>query len=476
VQALTDSPRTVARGASYGLAAQFVDKLLPVLIFLYLARALSAESFGQYSFLLAYLALFQIVPEQSIDTVLVRMLTQNPDDKARVFRATMSLRMAMAVGGAVIMTLLVTPVSGGRTDAILAAAAASGLVTAMGGAYRSYFRAEMDIRAVLYIAALRAVLLAVGVVIAMAVAPGVLSVFISVAIANGLSTALVAFVSRHRVVFGLGYEADVWRRVATGAVPLALNALAITVSLRVGQILLMSMRGPVDVGLLGAAARVSDAFTLLPEALMVAIYPMMAGMHTSDPARLLATAERSVRYLLLPTGLGVVVCMLAGDLLMGTLFGEAFAEAGAALAVLSVLALFGATGTVIVNLLVAVHGERVLSRNTMLFSLLTVLLSIPAIQHWGFMGAAVVTVATNIASQISLALLSSTGRYVRACLAAAMRPIVAVAVAAAAGSALASTAVAVGTGCAVYVVTVVVTGAVTRADLALARAAGVGRA
>ena len=93
------STGTVARGATFGLAAQFVDKLLPILIFLYLARALNAEAFGQYSFLIAYIALFQIVPEQSIDTVLVRTLTQSPDDKARVFRATLSLRMVMAVVG-----------------------------------------------------------------------------------------------------------------------------------------------------------------------------------------------------------------------------------------------------------------------------------------------------------------------------------------------------------------------------------------
>lgn len=466
---INDSPRSVARGATYGLVAQLVDKLLPIAIFLYLARSLSAESFGQYSFLIAYLALFQIVPEQSIDTVLVRTLTHSPDDKGHVFRATLSLRVAMAVVGAVVATLLVAPVSGGRTDAVLAAAAASGLVTAMAGAYRSYFRAELDIRAVLYISCLRAVLLTIGIVAAMMIAPGVLAVFISVAVANGFTTLIVAIASRRRVAFGLGYSAKIWREVAAGAVPLALNALAITVSLRAGQILLMSMRGPIDVGLLGAASRVSDAFTLLPEALMVAIYPLMTGLQASDPDKLFATARRSVRYLLLPTGLGVVGCMLAGEPLMETLFGETFTDAGQALAILSVLALFGATGTVMVNLLVAVHAERTLSRNTVVFSVLTVLLSIPAIEHWGFIGAAVVSVLTSIASQLSLALIPSTGRYVRACLAAGLRPIFAVALAAAVGSLVVDTTISLVVGTLAYIATVVATGAVSRQDLAFAR-------
>ncbi len=469
MQTINDTPGSVARGAAFGLAAQLVDKLLPIAIFLYLARSLSADAFGQYSFLIAYLALFQIIPEHSIDTVLVRTLTHNPDDKARVFRATMTLRVAMAVVGAIVATLLVAPVSGGRTETILAAAAASGLVTAMGGAYRSFFRAELDIRAVLYIACLRAVLLTLGIVAAMAVAPGVLSVFISVAVANGLNTLIVAIASRRRVAFGLGYSARIWREVAAGAAPLAVNALAITVSLRAGQILLMSMRGPVDVGLLGAASRVSDAFTLLPEALMVAIYPVMTGLQASDPDKVLATARRSVRYLLLPTGLGVVGCMLAGGLLMETLFGQSFADAGQALAVLSVLALFGATGTVIVNLLVAVHAEGTLSRNTVVFSILTVMLSIPAIEHWGFIGAALVTVVTSIASQISLAALPSTGRYVRVCLLAGLRPIAAVACAASVGSMMDGVVASLAVGALVYSVFVVATGAVSRQDLVFAR-------
>ena len=48
---------------------------------------------------------------------------------------------------------------------------------------------------------------------------------------------------------------------------------------------------------------------------------------------------------------------------MGMLFGAPFAEAGGVLSILAFTALFGATGTVILNLLVATHSEKALSRS-----------------------------------------------------------------------------------------------------------------
>ncbi len=51
----------VARRAWYGVLAQAVDKVLPVAVLLYLARTLTPAEFGIYSFVLAYLMLFQAV-------------------------------------------------------------------------------------------------------------------------------------------------------------------------------------------------------------------------------------------------------------------------------------------------------------------------------------------------------------------------------------------------------------------------------
>jgi O-antigen/teichoic acid export membrane protein len=231
----------------------------------------------------------------------------------------------------------------------------------------------------------------------------------------------------------LSYAPNLWRPLLEGVVPLAINAFAVTLSLRAGQVLLMSMRGPLEVGLLAAASRVAEAFTLLPEALMITIYPLMASLHGNDRERLVKTAGRSTRYLVVATGVPVVVCVVASREVMSALFGPSFAEAGTALAVLAVMALFGATGTVILNLLIAAHHEHTLYRNTLLFALVNAAACVPLIRSWGYLGAAVTMLASSAASQLSLALLPSTGPYVRPCLTAGAAAAAAVCLAAAAG-------------------------------------------
>ncbi len=423
------APHDVARRAWYGLLTQAVDKVLPVLILLYLARVLEPAAFGVYSFVIAYLAFFQIVSDYSIDTVLVRTMSQDPDERDALLHAGLGLKLTMALISVVVSVAFVGVASAHQTPPLLMAVAALNLPTALGGAYRAWHRARLEIHALFYQAALRAVLLAAGVYVAVTHGSGLVAIFAAMSAANLVTFLIIAVALRSRVSPAIRFDLVRWRRLAGGVVPLMVNAFAMTVSLRIGQILLMSLRGPVDVGQLGAASRVTEAFTLLPEALMLSIYPLMAGLHERDSTALLKTAERSTRYLVAATGIPVVLCAVDGADIMRVLFGPAFAEAGVILSLLAFTALFSATGTVILNILVATHTEKALSRNTLVFAGVNVAASYAAIQAYGAVGAAAVALAISAASQVSLAMLPSTRLYVRASLKAAVRPFAAVAIA-----------------------------------------------
>jgi O-antigen/teichoic acid export membrane protein len=423
------SAARVARRAWYGLLTQAVDKVLPVAILLYLARALEPAAFGIYSFVIAYLAFFQIVSDYSIDTVLVRTMSQDPAERDALLHAGLGLKLTMAVVSVVLSVAFVGIASDHQAPAPLMLVASLSLPTALGGAYRAWHRARLEIAALFAQATLRALLLAAGVMVAVMLGRGLIGIFAAMALANLLTFVIVAFVLRGRVEPVIRFDLVRWRRLASGVVPLMVNAFAMTLSLRIGQILLMSMRGPVEVGQLGAASRVTEAFTLLPEALMISVYPLMAGLHARDLPALLATAQRSTRYLVVATGVPVVLCAGHGGEIMALLFGPAFAGAGDVLSLLAFTALFGATGTVILNLLVATHSERALSRNTLVFAAMGSVLAWLAIGSYGAIGAAAAALATTAASQASLAVLPSTRTWVRASLGAALKPVAAVAIA-----------------------------------------------
>jgi len=420
----------VARGAWYGLWAQAVDKLLPVALVLYLARNLPRELFGVYAFLLAYLAFFQVLSDYSIDTVLVRKLSQTDADKTRVLRAGQTLKFVTGVLSAIVATLLAGPISAGQVSTGTAFFAALTLPTGLGGAYRAYFRSTLEIRSVFLINLGRGVMLVAAVMAVAQAGWGIRGVFCAMAAVNLASFVIVSWILRRRVPPGFFYaDVAMWRDLLTGVLPLFINALAMTLSLRIGQILLMSMRGPVAVGFMGAASRVSEAFSVVPEALMITVYPLMAGLHARQSAALMRTAERSVRYLVSCTGIPVILCAVDSEEVMSLLFGSGFAQAGRLLAVLTFTALLSATGTVILNLLIATHREQALYRNTVVFAAVNVVASSILIRWYGEIGAAAALLATSAASQVALALLPATGAYVRPLLLSVLRVIAAVLVA-----------------------------------------------
>jgi O-antigen/teichoic acid export membrane protein len=461
----------VARGAWYGLWAQAVDKLLPVVLILYLARSLSADLFGVYAFLTAYLAFFQVLSEYSVDTVLVRKLSEAHVDKIRVLRAGQTLKFVTGIVSAIVATVLAGPISAGKVPFDTALCAALTLPTALGGAYRAYFRSTLEIREVFVINLGRGVLLAAA-VIAVGLAGGeIRGVFAAMAVANLASFVAVAWMLRHRVPPGLFYvDTPMWRELLRGVFPLFVNALALTLSMRIGQVLLMSMRGPVEVGLLGAASRVSEALSVLHEALMLTVYPLMAGLHARQSAALMRTAERTTRYLVSVTGIAVILCAVDSAEVMSILFGASFAPAGRLLAVLTFTALLGAAGSVIVSLLIAVHRETVLYRNTVAFAVANVVASVVLIRSHGELGAAAAFLACSAASQVALALLPSTAPYVRPLLLSAARTMAAVLVGVFAArwsglDPLAATALAL----AVYGVGLVLTGVMNRDEVRFVR-------
>jgi O-antigen/teichoic acid export membrane protein len=411
----------IARSAWFGLLAQAADKLLPVVLVLYLARLLSADAFGIYAFLLAYLAFFQVLSDYSVDAVLIRRLSQGDADRPQILKAGLALKLAIGAGSAIVATLLSGVVSGGRVPHDLALFAALTLPTGIGGAYRAYFRSTLEIRSVFFINAGRGTLLAVTVMTTVMAGGGLRGVFLAMAAVNLASYFTIQTLLRHRVPAGLSWDPQIWRFLLRGAMPLFLNALAMTLSLRIGQILLMSMRGPVEVGLLAAASRVSEAFTIVPEALMITVYPLMAGLYGKGSQALMRTAERSTRYLVAVTGIPVILCAVDSEQVTTLLFGPGFAGAGRLLGVLAFTALLSATGTVILNLLVATHHEGSLYRNTLFFAVLNIALTALLIHEYGDLGAAVALLSTSACSQIALAMWPTTRAYVRPLLLSAGR-------------------------------------------------------
>src|SRR5205823_4895508 len=93
-----------------------------------------------------------------------------------------------------------------------------------------------------------------------------------------------------------------WRSAVTATLArsgwaLALNALLLTVTFRVGQLVVVDLLGPEQGGYLAAGSRLAEAFTLIPEPLMLVLLPAFSAFELAARGAQRALGVRVVRWL-----------------------------------------------------------------------------------------------------------------------------------------------------------------------------------
>ncbi|HZP43983.1 MAG TPA: oligosaccharide flippase family protein [Candidatus Binatia bacterium] len=456
----------LGRNAALALAGAGLEKLVPLGIALYLPRHLGVAGFGEYALVVAMLGFFQVLPDASLEAVLVARLARAEGEARAIAGRAAALRLLVAAGGALLGLAALALVT--RDGRLVGAGgvAALGLAAGAGNPYRALLRARLRLGRYVGLVAGQAAL-AVALLAAVVRAGGGLA-----AVFGAVSAAAAGGVVLGRLLVGRGAalrrDPALDRRLAADAWPLAANTLALLAAQQVLlQVLLVRWHGAAAVGLLAGAQRLVDAIGQLPQALMVSVLPALSAA-ASTPNGAVVPARDVARVLVVAVVPAVAALAVWAQPLLTLVFGTA--EWRAAVPLVRVLvpgAVLVATGTVLSNLLVALGLQRALLRVNVGAALVMVALGLALVPGEGARGAAIATLAAMLAGQAALAALPPTRAVVAPVLAGVIAPL-------AAGGAAAAVALAATRSPVLGVTTLVVgypavlfaTRTITRTDLA----------
>jgi O-antigen/teichoic acid export membrane protein len=412
--------RRAARSTAFALAATAIDKGGGLVLLLAIARLLGTDGFGRYAALMSLLALFQVAAELGQEPVLVRFLAQ---DRRRATGAlvegALAMRIVLALGAGVLLVLLgplVLPAVGRGPLAL----AAAGLVASSGIALRALFRTLQRLEWLCVTALARVAAFGAALAGAHALGLGLLGAVAAWATGQLAASLAAATLAAGRVSPRPRWRTAVAAGLARSGWALAANAFLLTVTLRVGHLIVLHHDGPTAVGHLAAGAQLAEAFALIPEAVMLALLPVLSAFDLDARDSQRAVSAWAVRVLALMALPAVIALSIAAPTVLGLLYGPAYVAGAPALQILAWLGLLAASGTVFTNLLIARGYERLLLGLNLLGSALTLGLSLVAVPRAGFVGAAAATLVASVVSQAVLLVLPETRREVAACL----RPLV----------------------------------------------------
>jgi len=391
----------VARNSAFVIGFQILTRVLAFAFNVYVVRRLGAAHFGQYSTVMAYVAVFGIFTDLGLAPYSVREMAEDRARTAWLLPNSIAIRSLLSL-----VVLVVAPLSAvllgkeGHVVLGILVASAGQLVWAFQGPLECALiaRERLDYHAVFTFAE-RLVFWVLG-TLALVGGAGFIALILASLTGVVVRSLLSAWVLVRRLGVGrLELNARRWPSLLRAALPFGVSGIAFVLRHRFDTILMSFVLTDQAVGWYNVSLNLLGVLTMLVFSFGQALYPSMARVQVEEPAALARLTRRAFKYLLivsLPIAVGGTIL---AERIVVTLYTEEFIYSARVLQVMLwalpsefLLSLLGRLANVL-------HLERGLARVTVINAGITIALDLLLVPTMGAVGAAL---AFTISRTISL--------------------------------------------------------------------------
>jgi O-antigen/teichoic acid export membrane protein len=196
--------------------------------------------------------------------------------------------------------------------------------------------------------------------------------------------------------YGLDFDVAAFRGHLAASIPLCASSLAITLYIQANYLILGGVRGEEEVGFYAAAARLTSALSTVHWLYYAAMAPALTSLYSQSTAQAAALLKESLR-LTAVAGLGACVLGVSvADRLVPLVFGPTFTGGGAVLSVMLLSAAVVAIGHNWAQMVIAAKRERLLLASTLAGGVCNLAVCALLVRPLGALGTAVANLAAEV--------------------------------------------------------------------------------
>lgn len=385
--------RRIAVNVSSLFLARVLASLLSLVVAAYLARYLGKAGYGDYSFVFAYLVLFQSLTGTGIDTIVVKEITRDPSRQDLIVGNAVILRGALSLLGALSAVAAAQFLGFSGDMKILLGIASLTLLFGFGSVYTAVFHAHS-----------RTACYAVPEFVIGAIFSLLMLVFIrikaSIAAFIVLQSVLIVPVTAMYIYFAkkvlnlkgtYRFDPGVCRSLLAQSWPFFASSIFSAIYMRIDQVMLFRMVGSESVGLYSASTRLTESLNIIPFAFNTSLYPLLCESFGRSREAFSKLYRRSLKYMgviILPIAFGTT---LLSARIIRFFYGDNFLEASAALGILIWAEIFNFLSFPYGSAMTASGVQRFVVLFTMVGAAMNVALNLFLIPRYGIVGASVAT-------------------------------------------------------------------------------------
>lgn len=418
-----------ARDIVMQIVVRIANLALGALVTALVVRTLGQNGYGQWSTGFVTLGMISYLANFGMEGVVLREAARDPEHEHEWIGAAMMLRLIVMLP--VMLVSLGSIVLLHRSHQMLIAGIIMVVAMPFGGvgALGMLFQLRVDNRVPMFVLTLRSILWGAAVLVIYLEHDGMVALAIAMVSTNAVGSVVQAVAA---LKLGARVPRPSRRRVmqvVRVGLPIGISGVLIISYARIDQVIVYSIAGTNAAGLYGSVYNLLDQAHFVPISVLTTLSPVIAAAWPADRARLLRTARLTAELLAIASLGGLAFAIAAATPVVRLIFGPQFVSAAPALPVLAAAFVFISFGYLNGNLLVVLGLQRRLLRVSLIALLVNLCGNLILVPLVGFMGAAWMTLATEVvvcASSLSLILrelelpLPRLGRIGRTTLAAAL--------------------------------------------------------
>lgn len=402
------------------VAGKLLVAIVSIVTVKLITNFLSLEGYGQYVSVYEFLAFFGIVADFGLFTIAVREMAREENKEAFILGNILTLRTLLGVGMmlvAVGTAFLIPQYDGTYIPAGIAIASIAVFLSILQGTISSVLQVNLKMQYPTY-----ALMVGKAVTIGYMVyvvfygfsepsAEAFYHLLWAGVAGNLVMLAITWFFAKRYATIRFRFDFEYWKKTLWKALPYGIAIILNMVYFRIGSILLLLiLKDPAQVGLYGVPMKILDILSIIPVYFMNSVLPVLTRQLKEGTERAQATVQHAFDFLL---SLGAPIVVGAQVLAYPLIFvvsseeflsrlEEGFYGSDIALQILVFALLFAFLNGVFTFTLIALGHQGKLLYVSVVGATFNVLFNFYAIPQWGFRGAAV----TSVLSEIIICVLS----------------------------------------------------------------------
>ena len=392
------SVRKIAKNTTLLFISQIITYLIGFFITMYTARYLGAEGFGIISIALALTGIFVVFTDLGLSTVTTREVAR---DKTLTNKyvgniAVMKILLGFLTFGLIAVTIKLFGYSTQVSNVIYIITAAI-ILNAFSGAFYAIFQAHEKMEYQSVSGVLNSVTMLAGTLIAIYYHLDVIAFASLYLISNVICLIYTLIVYNWKLSMPkIDIDLDFWKSTMMVALPLSLVSIFSVIAFRIDTVMLSLIKGSIAVGWYSASYRLMEVLLFLPGVFTTAIFPVFSTFYISSKDSLKFSYQKSIKYLtILSLPIAVGTTFLSNEIIL-LIYQSSFTPSIIILQILIWTIPITFLNYIFGSILPAMNRQRLLLKVTFISMISNVVLNLILIPSFSYVGAAVVTVLTEI--------------------------------------------------------------------------------